>query len=198
MLTWQIQAYLTNFKVRPTTLHITHKEMRAIHLPFPYITVHVLLSRFYLDFIQILSRFHPDFIHFLSRFYPDFIQILSRFYPDFIQILSRFYPDFILILSWFFRISQRSHFCLVHSIFRFLVKVTTSILSENDSWFFRILVKVKRKIEWNRHLSRFYPDFIQIFSGFLNNLDKIWIKLFIFSQFASWKRNHNKYSSTNS
>ena len=30
----------------------------------------------------------------LSRFYPDFIQILSRFYPNFILILSRFCPDF--------------------------------------------------------------------------------------------------------
>ena len=40
----------------------------------------------------------------LFRFYPDFIQISSRFYPDFIQILFRFYPDFlethfILLLS---------------------------------------------------------------------------------------------------
>ena len=35
----------------------------------------------------------------LSRFYPDFIQILSRFYLDFIQFLSRFYQDFVLILS---------------------------------------------------------------------------------------------------
>ena len=30
----------------------------------------------------------------LSRFYPNFIQISSRFYPNFILILSRFYPDF--------------------------------------------------------------------------------------------------------
>ena len=35
--------------------------------------IHVLLSRFYLDFIQILSRFYPDFIQILSRFYPDFL-----------------------------------------------------------------------------------------------------------------------------
>ena len=33
----------------------------------------------------------------LSRFYPDFIQILPWLYPDFIQILSWLYPDFILI-----------------------------------------------------------------------------------------------------
>ena len=37
----------------------------------------------------LLSRFDPDFIQILSRFYPDFTQILSRFHPDFIQILSR-------------------------------------------------------------------------------------------------------------
>ena len=42
--------------------------------------VHVLLSRFYIDFIL------------------DFIQILFRFYPYFIQAFSRFYPGFILAL----------------------------------------------------------------------------------------------------
>ena len=40
-----------------------------------YRHVHVLLSRFYPDFIQILSRFYPDFILISSKFYPDFIQI---------------------------------------------------------------------------------------------------------------------------
>jgi hypothetical protein len=45
--------------------------------------VHVLLSRFYPDFIQILSWFYPDFIQILARFCQDFlkthlIQILSR------------------------------------------------------------------------------------------------------------------------
>ena len=37
--------------------------------------VHVLLSRFYLDFILILSWFYPDFIQILSWFYSNFIQI---------------------------------------------------------------------------------------------------------------------------
>ena len=38
--------------------------------------VHVLLSRFYLDFIQILSRFFQKLT--LSKFYPDFIQIFWK------------------------------------------------------------------------------------------------------------------------
>ena len=54
--------------------------------------VHVLLSRFYSDFILILYWFYPDFILILSRFYPDFIQIFFK--THFIQILSRFYPNF--------------------------------------------------------------------------------------------------------
>ena len=46
--------------------------------------VHVLLSRFYPDFIQILSRFYPDFIQILSRFFKNsFYSTLSRFYPNF-------------------------------------------------------------------------------------------------------------------
>ena len=62
--------------------------------------VHVLLSRFYLDFILILSRFYPDFIQILSWFYPDFLE------THFIQILSWFYLDEIwhlkgiAILDW--------------------------------------------------------------------------------------------------
>ena len=39
--------------------------------------VHVLLYRFYPDFIQILFRFYPDFLK------TNFIQISSRFYPAF-------------------------------------------------------------------------------------------------------------------
>ena len=45
--------------------------------------VHVLLSRFYPDFIQISSRFYLDFIQIFSRFEKKNIQILSRFYPSF-------------------------------------------------------------------------------------------------------------------
>ena len=44
--------------------------------------VHVLLSRFYLDFILILFRFYLDFILILSRFFQ------NSLYPNFIQILS--------------------------------------------------------------------------------------------------------------
>ena len=47
--------------------------------------VHVLLSRFYPDFIQSLSRVDPDFIWVLSSFYPDFI-LFSK--TNFIQISS--------------------------------------------------------------------------------------------------------------
>ena len=54
-------------------------------------SVHILLSRFYLHFIQILYRFYPDFIQILSRIYPDFLE------THFILILSRFYPHFIWI-----------------------------------------------------------------------------------------------------
>ena len=36
--------------------------------------VHVILSRFYLDFILILSWFYPDFILILSKFYPDILE----------------------------------------------------------------------------------------------------------------------------
>ena len=56
--------------------------------------VHVLLSWFYLDFIQVLSRFLRDSL----------FQILSRFIKKFqknhfIQILSRFYSDSIWVKS---------------------------------------------------------------------------------------------------
>ena len=43
--------------------------------------IHILLSRSYLDFIQILSKFYPDFIRVLFRFSSDFMPIhpqLSR------------------------------------------------------------------------------------------------------------------------
>ena len=67
--------------------------------------VHVLLSRFYPDFILTLSWFYLNKIWikwslFFCQLYPDFIQILSRFFyykVHFIQILSRFYLNFIRI-----------------------------------------------------------------------------------------------------
>ena len=65
--------------------------------------VHVILSRFYPDFIQILSRL---FLTFLES---DFVLILSWFHPDFILIFEKvgkytlskywFYLDFIQIKS---------------------------------------------------------------------------------------------------
>ena len=81
--------------------------------------VHVLLSRFFSDFILILSRFYPVLSRFypvLSRFYPDFletffIQVLSKFYPNcwknlnkikikfWLRFFFQLYPDFILLLS---------------------------------------------------------------------------------------------------
>ena len=46
----------------------------------------------------IFAAFSPGAVHvLLSRFYPDFISILSRFYPDFILILSRYNQDKIWI-----------------------------------------------------------------------------------------------------
>ena len=50
--------------------------------------VHVLLSRYYPNLIQILSKLYPDFIQILSKLYPDFLE------THFILILSRFYPNF--------------------------------------------------------------------------------------------------------
>ena len=63
-----------------------------------YSVVHVLLSKFYLDFIWILETN-------LDKIWIKLKKItLSKFYPNFIQILSRFfrislYSNFILILS---------------------------------------------------------------------------------------------------
>ena len=42
---------------------------------------------------KLVTSFRPLHV-LLSRFYPDFIQILSRFYPDFMQISSSFHPEF--------------------------------------------------------------------------------------------------------
>ena len=56
--------------------------------------VHVLLSRFYVDFILILSRFLvTHFIQILSRLYPNFWKNLDKVGKN---TLSRFYPNFIL------------------------------------------------------------------------------------------------------
>ena len=53
----------------------------------------------------------------LSRFYPDFILILSWFYPDFILILSWFYPNIILIYRSTFHMDRplfaRSNLCSI-------------------------------------------------------------------------------------
>ena len=58
--------------------------------------VHVLLYRFYPNFILILSKINPDFIKILSRFFET-----RLFYQDFIQIFwNSLYPDdFILIFE---------------------------------------------------------------------------------------------------
>ena len=74
--------------------------------------VHVLLSRFYLNFILSLSRFYPNLIQILFWFYQDhlkthFIQFflkksgsnLDKVDKHFIHILSGFYPNLIQILS---------------------------------------------------------------------------------------------------
>ena len=73
----------------PSTECFLKKKKKYIHIRL----VHVLLSRFYPDFILILSWFYLDFILILSRFYPDFIQIFWKL------TLSKFYPDFILIFE---------------------------------------------------------------------------------------------------
>ena len=81
-------------------MNISRQNFNDIFLPFlwyellrvlSFRPVHVLLSRFYPDLIQILSRFYLDFILILSWFYPDFLE------THFIQILQCIYPDFIWI-----------------------------------------------------------------------------------------------------
>ena len=55
---------------------------------------HVLLSRFYLDFLK------THFIQILSRFYPNFWKNLDKIW---INLEKTLYPDFILILSRYFQ-----------------------------------------------------------------------------------------------
>ena len=68
--------------------------------------VHVLLSRFYLDFILILSKSHPDkiwtkqvskeiWVNLGQNMDKIWIKLEKTLYPDFILILSRFHTDFI-------------------------------------------------------------------------------------------------------
>ena len=61
--------------------------------------VHVLLCRFYPDFVQNLTKNYTDFLEthfskcFFLQLYPNFIQIVSRFYRN------SFYQNVIQILS---------------------------------------------------------------------------------------------------
>ena len=70
------QKYLDHDKCLIFSKHIRAKALRPVH---------VLLSRFYPDFILILSWFYLNKIWikqplFFCQLYPDFIQILSRFF----------------------------------------------------------------------------------------------------------------------
>ena len=59
-----------------------------------YSVVHVLLSKFYLDFIWILeTNLDKIWIKLKKSLYLNFIQTLFKFYPDFLE------SHFILILS---------------------------------------------------------------------------------------------------
>ena len=64
-------------------IRLSHKESLTTRYTSFFSAVHVLLSRFYLDFILILSRFYSDFLKL------HFIQILSRFYPNFRKYLDK-------------------------------------------------------------------------------------------------------------
>ena len=78
-------------------------------IAYKYSAVHVLLSRFYHDFIRVLSQFFIDIVQILSRFCPDFVYILYQF----ISILSLFYPNSILTLSILFRNSLHPNSILI-------------------------------------------------------------------------------------
>ena len=84
LLVLQLSQIPWKMKVNPywSVVKNTLIKISAMH-PKSFSAVHVLLSRFYPDFIQV---FFTDFLRIFSRFYPDFILILSWFYPDFIQI----------------------------------------------------------------------------------------------------------------